>query len=380
MLRFFSVKNFRQFRKELVFDFTNTRDYQFNSNCVKNGLVNKAIIYGKNAVGKTSLMEAMRDIYYMTIGTYVPEFDAPYRNADADDDENMQFHYTFQLDGTIIDYSYEKTDYTHVIAEKFSLDNTVIFEYDRRKKYFNFDNVGAIGAEQLNWDTFQLMDVDEDRTGLVGTLTALRFVFSNTAMNDGSLLRKFMWYLSRMRFSSSMNTLITNRNLKHLLGSLANSGEDAVNRFQSFLNEFGVDCKLTVLKEVDGKSVIYFDNKTPLAFFENMSSGTMLLTKFYLQFMTNSTPFTFLFIDEFDAYYHYELSEKIVRLLEEDFECQVVLTTHNTNLLSNSIMRPDCFLILHDGKLTPICDATTRELRQGHNLEKLYMSGEFDAE
>ena len=78
--------------------------------------------------------------------------------------------------------------------------------------------------------------------------------------------------------------------------------------------------------------------------------------------------------------YHFELSEKIVKLLEEKFDCQVVLTTHNTNLLSNSIMRPDCFLILHDGKLTPICDATTRELRQGHNLEKLYMSGEFDAE
>ena len=380
MLRFFSVKNFRQFREELVFDFTNTRDYQFSPKCVKDGLVNKAIIYGKNAVGKTSLMEAMRDIYYMTIGTYTADFDAPYRNADADDEDTMQFHYTFQLDGTIIDYSYEKTDYTHVIAEKFSLDNAVVFEYDRRKKVFNFDNVGSIGAEQLNWDAFQQMNTTEDDTGFMGSLTALRFVFNNTAMNDGSFLRKFMWYLSRMRFSISANTINTNRNIKHLLNGLANSGDKAVNRFQSFLNEFGVACKLTILTEADGKKNIYFDNKTPLAFFENMSSGTMLLTKFYLQFMTNSSPFTFLFIDEFDAYYHYELSEKIVRLLEEDFECQVVLTTHNTNLLSNSIMRPDCFLILHDGKLTPICDATTRELRQGHNLEKLYMSGEFDAE
>ena len=87
---------------------------------------------------------------------------------------------------------------------------------------------------------------------------------------------------------------------------------------------------------------------------------------------------TFIFIDEFDANYHFELSEKIVTLLEEHFDCQVVLTSHNTNLLSNSIMRPDCFLILSNGKLTPICEATTRELRQGHNLQKLYKNGEFD--
>lgn len=380
MLRFFSVKNFRQFREELIFDFTNTRDYQFSPKCVKDGLINKAIIYGKNAVGKTSLMEAMRDIYYMTIGTYTPDFEAPYRNADADDTETMQFRYVFQLDDTIIDYSYEKTDYTNVVAEKLSIDKTVVFEYDRIKNAFNFDRADSIGAEQLNWEAFRQMNSNEDSTGVMGSLTALRFVFNNTAMNDGSLLRKFMWYLSRMRFSISANTINNNRSLKHMLNTLANAGENAVQQFQSFLNEFGVACKLTVLKEADGKKNIYFDNKTPLAFFENMSSGTMLLTKFYLQFMTSGAPFSFLFIDEFDAYYHYELSEKIVRLLEEKFDCQVVLTTHNTNLLSNSIMRPDCFLILHDGKLTPICDATTRELRQGHNLEKLYMSGEFDAE
>ena len=41
-------------------------------------------------------------------------------------------------------------------------------------------------------------------------------------------------------------------------------------------------------------------------------------------------------------------------------------------------MRPDCYFILSDNKLTSFADATNRELREGHNLEKLYMSGEFD--
>ena len=85
-----------------------------------------------------------------------------------------------------------------------------------------------------------------------------------------------------------------------------------------------------------------------------------------------------MFIDEFDAYYHYELSESIVKLLEKMTNTQVILTSHNTNLLSNRIMRPDCYFILTKDKLTSLVNATDRELREGHNLEKLYMSGEFD--
>ena len=380
MLRFFSVKNFRQFREELVFDFTNTRDYQFSPKCVKDGLVNKAIIYGKNAVGKTSLMAAMQDIYFTTLGRAAVNADYPYRNADSADDETIRFHYTFLLDGVTVDYQYEKTDFTHVVSEKLSFQDTVVFEYSRKNDYYDFGHVDMIGAEQLKWDNFRKMGIDGADAELMGTLTALRFAYSNSAIAADSLLKKLITFITSMRFSISTNTPMVYHSMKNMLHDLANSGKDAVRQFQTFLNDFGVDCKLIVLKEADGKNHIYFDHKTPLAFFENMSSGTMLLTKFYVQFMTIKPRPSFIFVDEFDSYYHYELSEKIVRLLEDEFDCQVVLTTHNTNLLSNSIMRPDCFLILHDGKLTPICDATTRELRQGHNLEKLYMSGEFDAE
>ena len=41
-------------------------------------------------------------------------------------------------------------------------------------------------------------------------------------------------------------------------------------------------------------------------------------------------------------------------------------------------MRPDCFFILNNTRLISIVNSTDRELREGHNLEKLYRSGEFD--
>ena len=72
-----------------------------------------------------------------------------------------------------------------------------------------------------------------------------------------------------------------------------------------------------------------------------------------------------MFIDEFDAFYHYELAESIVLLLEKMNQTQVILTSHNTNLLTNRIMRPDCYFILTRDRLTSFANATDRELREG---------------
>ena len=87
-----------------------------------------------------------------------------------------------------------------------------------------------------------------------------------------------------------------------------------------------------------------------------------------------------LYMDEFDAFYHYEMSENVIRFLKAKYpECQIIMTTHNTNLMTNRLMRPDSLFILsRRGTLTALCDATERELREGHNLEKMYISGEFD--
>ena len=46
-------------------------------------------------------------------------------------------------------------------------------------------------------------------------------------------------------------------------------------------------------------------------------------------------------------------------------------------LLSNDLLRPDCFFILRDNQIKAICDMTDKELRFGHNLEKLYRGGTF---
>ena len=58
-----------------------------------------------------------------------------------------------------------------------------------------------------------------------------------------------------------------------------------------------------------------------------------------------------MLIDEYDAFYHFETSKMIVDTLKKYSHIQCFVTTHNTDLLSNDILRPDCYFILSQGEI-----------------------------
>lgn len=373
MLRFFKVKNYKNFENELSIDFTNIHDYQYNDYCIKNHLINKMIIYGKNAEGKSNLGNAIFDIIInlQISGLTFQNDQRLYKNANATDDDVVEFYYSFQFDTDVLDYEYRKKDAYTTVFEKLTINNKLIFYYDLQNDDNDFSNIGEISAMDLNWNDF--FEASFDNEPGTSKPTALRYILYNTIQKETSPIYKLAQFIKGMRFSNSSNT---SAKIPYTFKEIFEDPEE-LKKFESFLNTYGVNCKLIMCDQLDGKKELYFDYKKPLHFFSNASSGTLALTKFYIRHFIRNKP-TFIFIDEFDAFYHYELSEKIVELLEKELDCQVILTSHNTDLLSNTIMRPDCFLILNNGKLTPICEATSRELRQGHNLEKLYKNGEFN--
>ena len=112
----------------------------------------------------------------------------------------------------------------------------------------------------------------------------------------------------------------------------------------------------------------------------NASSGTLALVDLYRRLIPRVWDASLIYLDEFDAFYHYDMAECVVKFFKKKYpHCQMIMTSHNTNLMSNRLMRPDCMFILsRTGTLTALCNATTRELREGHNLEKMYISGEFE--
>ena len=126
------------------------------------------------------------------------------------------------------------------------------------------------------------------------------------------------------------------------------------------------------------KKAIYchFDNKDA-DFFKIASTGTRSLALFYYWYIRMEKA-SFVFIDEFDAFYHYELSESVQKRLRRISDVQVFTTTHNTDLMSNDLLRPDCYFLLENNSINAISELTEKELRQAHNLQKMYKAGAFN--
>lgn len=57
--------------------------------------------------------------------------------------------------------------------------------------------------------------------------------------------------------------------------------------------------------------------------------------------------------------------------------CQVFTSSHNTYLMTNDLLRPDCNFIINDNKIKPLTECTNKELRFGHNIEKLFRGKVF---
>lgn len=86
MIKSFSVRNYKSFKDEIVFDFGDIKDYKFNSHVIQNNLLNSAIIYGKNASGKSNLGLALFDITIHLIDKeQIPMQYSDYLNGNSDD-------------------------------------------------------------------------------------------------------------------------------------------------------------------------------------------------------------------------------------------------------------------------------------------------------
>ena len=368
MLVKFHVKNFKQF-KDLTIDFSNIRDYGFNSNCLTtNGKLLKTImVYGKNASGKSNLGYAIFDIVqHLFDKATLPEAYLWYLNADSPENP-AEFSYEFRFGRQTVVYSYSKTDFHTVVAEELLVGKKLVFRWSRAGDNDDFSHLKDFGFETLN-------NVYKDRS-----ISFLRYIANNSALDPKSPIRRLMDFVGKMlwfRRTDSGNNFI---------GFLARPeqidkyiiDQHLLPEFQKFLESHDVREKLVTAKLPDGQESIYFEHKSLIPLFGVGSSGTLALAIFFYwkQFFDEAS---FIFIDEFDAFYHTSVAESIFKSLIS-IKQQVVLTTHNTNLLDHRITRPDCCFEIQNGELKSFPDLTERVIRQGNNLEKLYLAGEFNA-
>lgn len=382
MLTKFELKNYKNFKDKITLDFTKVGGYQFSTDCVKNNVLNKMLIYGRNATGKTNLGFAIGDISFTVFGKRLRD-DGIFLNASSDESSAL-FSYTFQFGDNEIIYQYKRVSQTSLLEEEFWMDGKQIYRIDFTNKKCDFENLYIINAETINIDRYiQSLDMTEDLNldeEITQQIPFLRWLINNTTFRSGSIIISLAEYIAYMRMMTTGRSAkkLVSRKYEIFFEQLADRQER--DKLEKFLNEMGVSCKLAVAKVPDGRYELYFKHKRLVPFKGSASPGTVALLELYRRIVNVARKATFLYLDEFDAFLHYEAAEKLMIYFKHNFpDCQIIFTTHNTNLMSNRLLRPDCLFILSEkGNLTALCDATNRELREGHNLGKMYISGEFE--
>lgn len=365
MLTFFSVENFMNFKEKIEWDLKKTCNYEFNENAIRNKTVSKGLIYGYNGSGKSNFVLAVFDIItHLTDNRKHTESYELYTNLFNQMDYTT-FCYKFDFDGHTVSYEYKKTSLESLVEEKLEIDDRVVISYDyitQRGK------VELEGAQNL-----QLSALNPE-------LSRVKAIKSSVILAINDVNRTYMAFMSFVERMLMFYTL-DNRGYQGFRVSSENIPNGIVasgrlQEFQDLLHENNLFYEL-VAREVDNKMEIrckFGDKEVNL--FSIASTGTRSLALFFYWYIQmNET--SFVIIDEFDAFYHYELAECIVKKLKEQNNCQIFLTTHNTDLLSNDLLRPDCYFEICENSIKALSDKTEKELRKAHNLQKMYKAGAF---
>lgn len=367
MLKKFSVENFKGFKEKITLDIGSPNNYNFNSELIEKGCVTKGIIYGINSCGKSNLGLAIFDLI-----THLTEKEKLLRSYDfylnmSGRKSFAEFEYTFVFDSHEVIYHYCKTDVNTLKMESLFIDGKEVIYYDF-----------------LSRDGFTLLEGSDTLNASIkneSPISRVKYVNNNSILTDteeNQVFKKFINFVDHMLLFYSLDS----RGYEGFMNGSESIAEGIVNSgkvkdFENFLRENGIEYNLYDC-EVDGKKAIYchFDNKDA-DFFKIASTGTRSLALFYYWYVRMEQA-SFVFIDEFDAFYHFELSESVQKRLGKISGVQIFTTTHNTDLMSNDLLRPDCYFLLKDNKIKAISDLTEKELRQAHNLQKMYKAGAFN--
>lgn len=363
MIKKFAVTNYRGFKKQLVWDLTGF-NYDYNEQSLYKGIVQHALIIGKNGSGKSNLGLALFDIVnHLSDKHTKSDYYSNFIYA-GDVQGQVDFEYEFVFDEDELRYSYSKDTKGTLVSEELLCNGNLVFSWNQHQIEI---------SSEFQYDEMRINQIfQRDNAASVA-----KILYASNPLESNHYLIRLKEYVDRMLWFRSLE----DRDFIgfDLMGSNIHEyiiRENLINEFTEFLkNVSGQVYDFSPTQSEDDRLWCLIGGSR-IEFSRIQSTGTSSLTLlfFWIQRIAYAS---FVFIDEFDAFYHFELGQNIVRNLFKTQGVQIVLSTHSTSLISNEMLRPDCYYIISDNHIKALNKLTQKELREYHNIEKMYRGKTF---
>ena len=376
MLTKITLNNFKSFKNTATVDLTKTNYTILPQNVADNGVLKGCIFVGANASGKSTIILGMKlllDFLFSERNLNSGIFLCMFGNSPC-----YSLSYEFLIEKKTIQYSFEVDARKTMISEKLYIDNKLMLERMglSAKSYIAEPN-------GVNYDE---SDVGKD------TLF-LRTLYFNTKFASNAVLRAWMDYLKKSIYINMFDrTIISYGNAELSVARyLDKSGCGSINKFFDEYNfEQNIEYEHSsqggsvrlVVGDNDSEKGIFFKRKgieVPIPFAEE-SLGNQNLLRLLPSFLSVIENGGIILIDEFSSGFHNELEDLLVRyFMEKAAHAQMLFVSHSTNLLSNSIFRPDQEYSVEFQKESGsfIKRFSSEQPRSAQNIEKMYVSGVF---
>jgi AAA15 family ATPase/GTPase len=369
MLTKMKIENFKSFKKLTVLDLQST-NYKIlkDKNVTEEGILKGAIFVGGNATGKTNVILAMRVLLellfrenIMNLGIYKCLFSKK---------SNIKLHYEFNIEGSIINYNIEYDTKDEILVEKLFVNEQTMLE-----------RIGQNGKSYIT--------EIENFTDLSKETLLLRTIYFNTKFYKYEVLQRWFKYLINSVYLDASARIMIDPNKELGLNKyLDRNGTDIINGFFNKYNftyqiEYSEKSKGNLIQiDNEGQKSIFFKRQEigePIPFFME-SLGNRNLLNMLPAFFQVIEEGGMLIIDEFSSAFHNELEELLIKFfMSRSKKAQIFLVSHSTNLLSNTIFRPDQeYAVEFEGKEGSSINRFSNEKpREAQNIEKMYNSGCF---
>ena len=376
MLTKITLDNFKSFKNKTVVDLTKTNYTILPQNVADNGVLKGCIFVGANASGKSTIILAVKlllDLLFsernINSGMFLCMFG---------DSNKYSLSYEFLIENKTIRYSFEVDVAKKMISELLHIDNELLLQrMGLSAKSYIADSNG------INYDE---EDVGKDSL-------FLRTLYFNTKFASNSTLGSWMDYLKKSFYVNMFKGEIVSYGKRDMTIAtyLDNGGCEIIN---NFFDEYNFEQKVEFVHSTSGGKIsfvageyedvktVFFKRKgieVPIPFFEE-SLGNQNLLRILPVFLSAINNGGMLLIDEFSSGFHNELESLLVRyFMEKANHAQMLFVSHSTNLLSNSILRPDqeYSVEFQDKNGSTVRRFSSEQPRSAQNIEKMYVSGVF---